>query len=150
MQRSKTWNRPTNACFVKYNLNTRSRNVHFYGQRITQHFHQTSDMNIKSERWHYWVYSLNSNSSVSLRCEGKQFLSPCPTSKATSLKHSFHPVSFYPGSRIAQWLERQTHDWKVAGSNPCRSGGRTFFSGVNFLCWLILVSTSPPCYCSST
>ena len=37
---------------------------------------------------------------------------------------------------IAQWLERRTRDWKVAGSNPCRSGGRIFFSGVDFLCWL--------------
>ena len=38
---------------------------------------------------------------------------------------------------IAQWLERRTHDWKVAGSNPCWSGGRIFFSRVDFLCWLL-------------
>ena len=38
---------------------------------------------------------------------------------------------------IAQWLERRTRDWKVAGSNPCWSGGRIFFSRVNFLCWLL-------------
>ena len=38
---------------------------------------------------------------------------------------------------IAQWLERRTRDRKVAGSNPCWSGGRTFFSRVNFLCWLL-------------
>ena len=37
----------------------------------------------------------------------------------------------------AQWLERQTRDWKVTGSNPCRSGGRIFFSMVDFLCWLL-------------
>ena len=36
-----------------------------------------------------------------------------------------------------QWLEHRTRDWKVAGLNPCRSGGRIFFSRVNFLCWLI-------------
>ena len=41
------------------------------------------------------------------------------------------------GAGIARWLERRTHDQKVAGLNPCRSGGRTFFSRVNFLCWLI-------------
>ena len=40
-------------------------------------------------------------------------------------------------SEIAQWLERRTRDWKVAGSNPCWSGGRIFFSRVNFLCWLL-------------
>ena len=41
------------------------------------------------------------------------------------------------GSGIAQWLERRTRDWKVVGSNPCKSGGRIFFSRVNFLCWLL-------------
>ena len=30
-----------------------------------------------------------------------------------------------------------TRDWKVAGSNPCRRGGRIFFSRVDFLCWLL-------------
>ena len=42
--------------------------------------------------------------------------------------HLFHP---------ARWLERRTHDWKVAGLNPCRSGGRMFCSRVDFLCWLL-------------
>ena len=41
------------------------------------------------------------------------------------------------GAGIAHWLERQTRDRKVAGSNPCWSGGRIFFSRVNFLCWLL-------------
>ena len=41
------------------------------------------------------------------------------------------------GVGIAQWLERRTRDWKVAGSNPCRSGGRIFFSRVDYLCWLL-------------
>ena len=41
------------------------------------------------------------------------------------------------GAGIAQWLERRTRDWKVAGLNPCWSGGRIFFSRVDFLCWLI-------------
>ena len=41
------------------------------------------------------------------------------------------------GAGIAQWLERRTRDWKVAGSNPCWNGGRIFFSMVDFLCWLL-------------
>ena len=41
------------------------------------------------------------------------------------------------GAGIAQWLERWTRDWKVAGSNPCWNGGRIFFSRVDFLCWLL-------------
>ena len=45
---------------------------------------------------------------------------------------------------IAQWLERRTHDWKVAGLNPCRSGGRIFFSRVDFLCWLLFQSPFHP------
>ena len=48
-------------------------------------------------------------------------------------------VSVVLGKRagIAQWLERRTRDRKVAGSNPCWSGGRIFFSRVDFLCWLL-------------
>ena len=49
------------------------------------------------------------------------------------------------GAGIAQWLEHQTHDWKVAGSNPCRSGRGIFFSRVNFLCWLLLRYQFHPC-----
>ena len=36
---------------------------------------------------------------------------------------------------IAEWLERRTRDWKIPGT--CRSGGRIFFSRVNWLCWLL-------------
>ena len=41
------------------------------------------------------------------------------------------------GAGIAQWLEHRTRDWKVVGSNPCRSGRRIFVSRVDFLCWLL-------------
>ena len=34
-------------------------------------------------------------------------------------------------------VEHQTCDGKVIGSNPGRSGGRSFFSRVSFLCWLL-------------
>ena len=37
----------------------------------------------------------------------------------------------------AQWLEHWTCDWKVTGSNPCRSDGRILCSRVNFLCRLL-------------
>ena len=46
-------------------------------------------------------------------------------------------LNTWTGAGIAQWLERRASDCKVAGSNPCRSGGRIFFSRVNFLCWLL-------------
>ena len=49
--------------------------------------------------------------------------------------HIMHTM--YLGAGIAQWLERRTCDWKVAGSNPCRSGGRISFSRVDYLCWLV-------------
>ena len=48
------------------------------------------------------------------------------------------------GAGIAQWLERRTRDQKVAGSNHSRSGGRIFFSRVNFLCWLLFRYPPPP------
>ena len=44
------------------------------------------------------------------------------------------------GAGIAQWLERRTRDWKVAGSNPCWNGGRIFFSRVDFLCWVLFLT----------
>ena len=43
----------------------------------------------------------------------------------------------WTNAEIAQWLERRTRDWKVAGSNPCRSGARILFSRVDYLCWLL-------------
>ena len=54
-------------------------------------------------------------------------------------------VTAISGAGIAQWLERRTHDWKVAGSNPCWSGRRIFFSGVDFLCWLLFRYPFHPC-----
>ena len=44
----------------------------------------------------------------------------------------------------ACWLERRTRDRKVASSNPGRSGGRIFFSRVNFVCWLLFGVRSTP------
>ena len=38
----------------------------------------------------------------------------------------------------ARWLERQTLHSKVLGSSPCRISWISFFSRVNFLCWLLL------------
>ena len=51
--------------------------------------------------------------------------------KCASFLHAFH---FQWGAGIAQWLERRTRDRNVMGSSPGRSGGRIFFSSVNFLC----------------
>ena len=48
------------------------------------------------------------------------------------------------GAGIAWWLERRTRDPKVASSNPGRSGGRIFFSWVNFVCWLLFGVRSTP------
>ena len=44
----------------------------------------------------------------------------------------------------ACWLERRTRDRNVASSNPGRSGWRTFFSSVNFVCWLLFGVRSTP------
>ena len=53
-------------------------------------------------------------------------------------------ILFFRGAGIACWLERRTRDRKVAGSNPGRSGGRIFFSRVNFVCWLLFGVRSTP------
>ena len=59
--------------------------------------------------------------------------------------HSFTLTSTW-GVRIAQCLERQTRDQKVAGSGTSRSSGRSFFSRVSFLYyWLLLQYLFHPC-----
>ena len=49
------------------------------------------------------------------------------------------------GVRIVLWLECRTHDQKVVCTNPGRSSGRSFFSRVNFLCWLLFWYLFHPC-----
>ena len=41
-------------------------------------------------------------------------------------------TQLYITTGAAQWLERRTRDRKVAGSNPCWSGGRIFSPGSTF------------------
>ena len=48
------------------------------------------------------------------------------------------------GSRDSLLVERRTRDRKVASSNPGRSGGRIFFSRVNFVCCLLFGVRSTP------
>ena len=47
------------------------------------------------------------------------------------------------GSGDSSVGERRTHDVKVSGSSPGRSGGR-FYPRVNFLCWLVFSRFPPP------
>ena len=53
-------------------------------------------------------------------------------------------IRLYKLAGIACWLERRTRNRKVASSNPGRSGGRIFFSGVTFVCWLLFAVRSTP------
>ena len=47
------------------------------------------------------------------------------------------PVAHLSGNRDSLFVERRTHDRKVASSNSGRSGGRIFFSRLNFVFWLL-------------
>ena len=49
------------------------------------------------------------------------------------------------GVGIAQWLECQTHAWKVTSLSPCGSGWIIFFSRFNFLCWHLFWYLFHPC-----
>ena len=56
-----------------------------------------------------------------------------------------YPDLLSVGAGEACWLERRTRrDRKVAKLNPGRSGGRIFFSRVNFVCWLLFGVRSTP------
>ena len=70
---------------------------------------------------------------VTQRSAGEHYNNNVQKHAIKGCSHSFR----IKGVGIAQWLEHRTRDWKVAGSNPCWNGGRIFFSGVDFLCWLL-------------
>ena len=58
--------------------------------------------------------------------------------------HTVMHTSAVLAAEIPWWLERRTRDRKVASSNPGRSGGKIFFSRVNFVCWLLFGVRSTP------
>ena len=71
--------------------------------------------------------------------------------KANKGKNSAHNRHFFNGAvqnnreaGIARVLDRRTRDRKAASSNPGRNAGRIFFSGVNFVCWLLFDVRSTP------
>ena len=48
------------------------------------------------------------------------------------------------GSRESLLVQRQTRSRRIASSSPGRSGGRIFFSRVNFVCWFLFGVRSTP------
>ena len=70
----------------------------------------------------------------------------CVRPLASQLWHRpWHFTIFnFLGSLDSLLVECLTCDWKVASSNPGRSIGRTFFSRVNFVCWLLFGVRSTP------
>ena len=100
----------------------------------------------------HFVATFSINFAISFRPEFQlqEYQLRIPLNLEASSKFLYGLRKLSDLSGIAQWLERQTRDWKVAGSNPCWSGGRIFFSRVDFLCWLISVSVPSTCYRSST
>ena len=91
----------------------------------TQHLHQPQQEEQASAAYPTLLPLPPTLSQVRPLCPGAPF----------SLPHS--PPQSLSEAGIVQWLERQTRDRKVAGSNPCWSGRRIFFSRVSFLCWLL-------------
>ena len=92
------------------------------------------------EKWAWWIWP-----------DGVHRVTICQHLQPSS---NFPPHELFPatvvnsaeeGAGIAQWLERRTRDWKVAGSNPCWNGGRILFSRVDFLCWLLFRYPFHPC-----
>ena len=71
------------------------------------------------------------------RADTHNILYACMSPELRTYKYGDISSKTVRGGGIAQWLERRTRDWKVAGSNPCWNGGRIFFSRVDFLCWLL-------------
>ena len=93
-----------------------------------------------------WVLRLGKQHSVEARTWTLGV--SAPAKKLVSAR--FKPLRLYlytDGSVV----DRRAWDQKVLGSSPGRSGKRTFFSRVHFLCWFFsLVSVPSPWYRSST
>jgi len=81
------------------------------------------------------------------QCGKVSLLSPCRYPAVNIFATPRYPVVrlLATPSGIAQWFERRTRDWKVAGSNHYRRGGRIFFSRINFLLWLWFRYPFHPC-----
>ena len=62
-----------------------------------------------------------------------------------SLKKAALNTNSQQWAGTARWLQHRTRDWKVAGLSPCRRGGIIFFSGVNFLSWVLFRYPFHPC-----
>ena len=58
--------------------------------------------------------------------------------------HSHFQTLIFENYKSTFGEKHPTHDWKVASLNPGRSGGRIFFSSVNFVCWLLFGVCSTP------
>ena len=76
--------------------------------------------------------------TMSLHCGNKttsyaNFRPSCHKDVDSKFSGFCNPVT-YLGVGIAQWLERRTRDWKVAGSNPCWSRGGEFSSPGSTFC----------------
>ena len=74
-----------------------------------------------------------------LRLSPHRLSASCQTIKENTVLNRL-----YTGSRDSLFVERRTHNRKVASSKPGRSGGRMFFSRVNFVCWLLFGVRSTP------
>ena len=70
---------------------------------------------------------------------------PIFTCEIILLIKKFEVSKWTGGGDSSVWFECRARDRKVPGSNPCWSGGRIFFSRVNFLCWLLLQYPFHPC-----
>ena len=104
---------------------------------IKNNAHLHADTLKKStEEFHISVTFLIFFNMNTCRASHFQMSTKCFTTATTALFHCFWTDPLH-SSRIAQWLQHRTRDWKVAGSNPCWSSRRIFFSRVDFLCWLL-------------
>ena len=76
---------------------------------------------------------------LSVLCVGMQRI--LSSGYYVSCKHTLEPSVLYVG---IQRILSSGHGWKVASLNPCRSGGRIFFSKVHSVCWLLFGVCSTP------
>ena len=144
VNRSGNANENGNHILIPSYLTFRYEKLHVLSQKMKKIYED------KLEKWvYFWLWErlcvcVFIPNRLQLPGTNSQFL-------PVMLPQSFLKNIPWKGAGIAQWLEHRTRDWKVAGSNPCWSGGRIFFSRVDFVCWFLFwYLFHPPCYRSST
>ena len=103
-------------------------------EKVSQHY--IIKVMFKNVNCHLWICTQDRNGIIL-----SMYLNTCWSKvKVTHDKYYHAQFNTHYTDHVCQdssLVRAPEHDWKVASSNPGRSGGRIFSGRVNFVCWLL-------------